>query len=353
MVPTLGFGGGERVAVNLANLLCQSMHKVTILCYDMQSRYNINNDVLIFSINEICNIQGIIKRFTSFVRKFIKIRKFLNSNKFDSIITIMPSMNVFGTLIVDVNLVITEHNIVTKENTNIIGRLTHYIIVKLLYKKASHIVCVSKGVKSSILKINKKLKPIVIYNPIDVEQIKYLSKKNDDRIPAGKFILGVGRLHRQKGFDLLIRAFAKSNLNDYELIIMGDGPEKHSLQKLAKKLNIEKKVVFESFKENPFNWMRNSKCFILSSRWEGFGLVLAEAVFSNSFCISFDCNFGPSEILLNTKLGKLVPSGCVDLLAKEMQSIPHVKRDKIKNDDLILYQKFSSNIIKNKYLNIL
>ncbi|WP_083568952.1 glycosyltransferase [Syntrophotalea acetylenica] len=185
----------------------------------------------------------------------------------------------------------------------------------MLYRKANHVVAVSSGVKESLLKYVKGILVHVIYNPLELNLIRKLSeeKLNCD---LGKYIVGVGRLHRQKGFDLLIKAFSLVGDHELKLVLVGEGEEKKKLYNLCVELGVEDRVLFKGFSRNPYKYMRNAKCFVLSSRWEGFGLVLAEALASKTKVVAFNCKSGPSEILDNGKYGILVEPGNVNQLSK-------------------------------------
>ena len=90
-----------------------------------------------------------------------------------------------------------------------------------------------------------------------------------------------------------------------KLVIVGDGPHKNSLETLVKDLNVEKEVIFLGKRSNPYIWIKNSKLFILSSKYEGFPTVLIEALVLNIPTVSSNCLTGPKEILENGKYGKL------------------------------------------------
>lgn len=135
-----------------------------------------------------------------------------------------------------------------------------------------------------------------------------------------KEILAMGRLSQEKGFDLLLEAWvlAVPRLPDWTLRIVGDGKLRDSLVRHASNLGIRHRVIFSPFSDDPFSLYSECGIFVLSSRFEGFGLVLIEAMSCGAACISFDCPNGPREFIRSGVNGILVPAGQVDALADAM-----------------------------------
>lgn len=134
-----------------------------------------------------------------------------------------------------------------------------------------------------------------------------------DSIPN---IITVGRLAYQKDHVTLLRAFALALRRvQARLVLVGQGPLHGELVTLAEELGISDKVLFAGWQENPFAWMANADLFVLSSRFEGFGNVVIEAMACGLPVVSTDCPSGPNEILANGDAGILVPVGDVHALA--------------------------------------
>jgi len=101
-------------------------------------------------------------------------------------------------------------------------------------------------------------------------------------------------------------------------MILGEGEERPALESLVRELGIEEDVSLPGFVENPFKYMKRAAVFVLSSRWEGFGNVLVEAMALGTPVVSTNCPSGPAEILEGGKWGRLVPVGDVHKLAASM-----------------------------------
>ena len=129
-------------------------------------------------------------------------------------------------------------------------------------------------------------------------------------------VLGVGKLSPQKGFDVLLRAFARVRAErPARLVILGEGPQRRALERLARELGIADDVSLPGFVANPFAWMARCAVFALSSRWEGLPSVLIEALACGCAVVSTDCPSGPAEILDGGAFGPLCPVGDAAALA--------------------------------------
>jgi glycosyltransferase involved in cell wall biosynthesis len=154
----------------------------------------------------------------------------------------------------------------------------------------------------------------VLHNPVDIASIVARSAERGEAPSNRPFLLSAGRLTRQKGHDLLLRAFAASRYRDgHDLVIIGEGPELPALQVLAAELGIGDSVRFLGFAANPWAWMARAELFVLPSRWEGFPNALLEAMACGAAVLATDCDFGPGEIIDHGGNGWLSP--CEDAVA--------------------------------------
>ena len=185
------------------------------------------------------------------------------------------------------------------------------------------IVAVSRGVAEDLIRLLdlscERVK--VIYNPVISDDIDYLARQKPGHSWFEKttppIILSAGRLHPQKDFPTLLKAFAVVSKNKpCRLMILGEGEERNKLEALVCELQLQGHVVFPGQVANPYAYMAQSKLFVLSSAWEGFGNVLAEALAVGTPVVSTDCQSGPREILQNGLYGALVPVGNVQALSQ-------------------------------------
>lgn len=189
----------------------------------------------------------------------------------------------------------------------------------LIYAPAAKVIAVSHGVAESISDC-ARLAPSkidVIHNPI-----RPMSDTPPDEADSalidwwkqGRRLIAIGNLKAQKGFDLLLDAVAE--LPDARLLVLGEGGLRAELEAQASRLGIAERCRFAGFRADPFAYLRHAEAFVLSSRWEGFGNVVVEALAAGVPVVSFDCRSGPREILDDGRYGRLVPVGDVAALAR-------------------------------------
>ena len=176
---------------------------------------------------------------------------------------------------------------------------------KLFFGVSDHITL---PIQEHLKKNNISIRNITtIYNPCDIKRVQMLSAEQQE-LHRGKYILGVGRLSKQKRFDVLIKAFHQSNAKNYKLVILGEGNQRTELEKLIVELNLTDSVIMPGFVSNPYPWYKGAKLFVLSSDSEGFGNVIVEALACGLPVISTDC--GPvQEILIGELSQGITPKG--------------------------------------------
>lgn len=161
-----------------------------------------------------------------------------------------------------------------------------------------------------------------MYNPIDKDNILEKSKEKIEMKKDKLNIITVGRLSYQKGYDILLQThkkLIKEGLN-YSLIILGEGIERKNLEKYIKENNLENNTQLLGFKENPYSYLKEADIFVSSSRYEGYPLVLCEAVCLGKPIIATNCT-GPKEILENSRYGLMAEVENVDDLAEKMKKL--------------------------------
>lgn len=186
-----------------------------------------------------------------------------------------------------------------------------------LYRRADGVVGVSQGVIAGVRKHYGLPDSIgeVIYNPIDTQAIQHLaSQRPEGRLPQQvatlprPLLLAAGRLHPQKDFGTLIQAFHTIAANiQGSLVILGEGEQRSALEGQIAALGLTRRVLLPGHVANPWWYMGMADLFVLSSRWEGYGNVLVEAMACGTPILATDCPYGPAEIVEGFRSGMLVP----------------------------------------------
>lgn len=212
-------------------------------------------------------------------------------------------------------------------------RLKHLLLMKLAYFRADSVIANSSDTLEDIVSYNVvgREKCEVIGNPVLAKGYdRQIQEKVDHkwfRDKELKVVISVGRLHYQKNYDFLLRAFfeARKTTPEMRLIILGEGELLADLKDLSKSLGIDEYVDFPGFVNNPMGYISKSSLFVLSSRWEGFGNVLVEAMVTGVPIVSSNCRGGPKEILQNGVYGVLVETNDAILFAKEIVRVASLK----------------------------
>ena len=182
-----------------------------------------------------------------------------------------------------------------------IGRLVRFLAdrgLRHVQRSADAVVAVSDDLARVIDRraFGGERRTAVIHNPLDLHQVRRQSGEPLGVTPIRPCVVAAGRLVRQKGFDLLIDAFARSRAAvGMELVVLGEGPLEGELKAQAQSLGVAGRVTFPGFTPNPWAWFARARLFVLSSRWEGFGNVICEAQAAGAPVLAADCDFGPRE----------------------------------------------------------
>ncbi len=197
---------------------------------------------------------------------------------------------------------------------------------QLAYKRAAAVVMLTERSARWLRTNIPAAKAVVIGNPVLVHR----GQRPDDVAKAvlascaeSEVLLAAGRLDRQKGFDLLLKAFASVGPigRNWRLVIIGEGPERRSLESLVAELRLSNRVLLPGVTTTPYALMERAGLFVLSSRYEGLPNALMEAMACGLACISFDCRTGPSEIITTGVDGILVRAEDVPALSRAMEMV--------------------------------
>ncbi len=215
---------------------------------------------------------------------------------------------------------------------------------KLCSKNIHLITCPSIELKNQLKKLNifENKKIVVLYD--SVINIKEVNKQKNDPLSNGitksNYLLAIGRLTKQKNFNLLINAFYEFNKinNNYKLLIIGEGEENKKIISRINQLKLEHKIILLGFKKNVYKYLKNSKAFILSSLWEEMGFVIIEAASCNTLIISSNCPNGPSEFLNYGEAGYLFNNNSVNDLVQNLIKFDREEKN-IKYNKILLAKK--------------
>lgn len=365
-------GGVQRVLSVLANELSTN-YNITILCTNGDYKvnrelYNLSKEVQVIINEELLKKNLCSKIYSKLLRILNGKKGLLNRNQFTNLLTeaYYPTeiqnrfINYFN--LKDYDVIIGAEGyyslllgiIADKLNSKTIGwqhnsydayfntpykyNWKQNKIFKVYLKKLDRYIVLTNDDKRLVDK-NFRINSNRIYNPLSFTSDK---KANCDE----KSIICVGRLaQEQKGLDLLIEAFYKVSLihKDWILYIVGDGEDKEKLNELICSFKLENKVKIEISTNNIKEYYLRSSILVSSSRWEGFGLVITEAMECGLPVIAF-ANSGPKEIINKpNENGILVSCGDIEGLAKAMIDLieNEEKRKKISREAIIRAQDFS------------
>ena len=352
VIASLGAGGAERVTSILTNAWSRLGVDVTVLTVsdELSDFYELSPSVGRIRVGKVSmstNVwQGLAANF-SLVRR---LRSALRSAKPDVIISFGEKTNIvalcaaFGT---GVPIIISERIDVRYYD---IGRIWN-ALRKLTYRSADVLVLQTKEV-AEVFSFLTGVRRVVIPNPVsavqDVDRGRTLIKR--------PFVMGMGRLVDQKGFDLLLPSFARISARhpEWTLAIVGDGPDRAKLEAQASELQIARKVVFTGKIRDPFLAVGVPDIFVLSSRFEGFPNALTEAMAHGAPAVSFDCPTGPADVVRHGHDGWLVPAEDTAGLSAAMETLMNdpALREKLSQNARQSVQRFSVSRIAAEWLQL-
>jgi glycosyltransferase involved in cell wall biosynthesis len=223
------------------------------------------------------------------------------------------------------HVILSQRNMFTMDRGPLQTRL-RFLRCRLLYPAASACVCISRGVAEEMIALGlvEPEKIRVIYNPVLTDKLlaQMEAPLNHPWFEEkAAVVLGVGRLGDQKDFATLIRAFGllAPRRPELRLLILGEGKQRKMLERLVREENLTDRVSLPGYVSNPYPYMKRAALFVMTSRFEGFGNVAAEALACGCSVVSTDCKSGPAEILDNGKYGSLAKVGDAPDVARAME----------------------------------
>lgn len=318
-VPTLDAGGVEKACLLLAREFLHLGFDVDLVVLRAEGALagEVPSGVRLINLGARRSLTGLLSlmRYLRHERPTVMIAN-LGAQNVSAILARLASH-------VPTRIIAVQHNALTMQARSGSWQLRLLpLFYRLLLPLADKVVCVSQGVAEDLARATGIQREAihVIHNPVEVPETGELPHDAEQFFRRSYPVaVAVGRLVPQKGFDTLILSVALANeTTPFGLVIVGDGPLREELSELANNEGIANRVHFAGFQPNPAAIIRRANILVLSSRFEGFGTVLVEALACGVPVVSTDCDFGPSEILQGARFGRLVPVDDVAALAHAM-----------------------------------
>lgn len=312
VIPTLSHGGAERVMSELANIWSSQGHEIhLILLAEGEQFYLLADNIIIHRLGFKIN-QNPIQKLFSLLKMLIQLRKLISKLNPSFVLSFMNKYNIFtliSTYGLKQRIIVSERDSPTEKLPDITNKLR-----KATYPLAYGVITQTELSKLFIQNEIGNKNTISIPNPL--KEISF-----DSNIKKEKIILNVGRLVPKKGQHHLLEAFAKMNLPDWKLVLLGEGDLRKELEKRVSELGLDNNVMMPGAVKNIDEWLQKSSIFAFPSLFEGFPNALAEAMASGLACVSFDCDTGPRDLIQDGKNGFLIQVGDVELLTNRLHSL--------------------------------
>ena len=355
LIPFLQKGGSEKVIINLANNFSSKGFECTIIVLNSKSDYT-------FLIKPKVKIKNLNTNRVFF--SFFKLRKFLLNTNPDVVISALTHINV----LVCLSSIFMKHKVIVLEHIPVISHIKQkwfnlivYILAIFAYKFSDYVISSCKQLNQDLEKyllISKdKIKtfycPVVSDEYIDlskekIEESNFINLKNNYKI-----IVSVARLEDQKDYYSAILSIKNLIDQNYKIkyFILGKGSLEKKLKKLVNKLNLQNNVFFLGFKPNPYKYILKSDLFLITSKYEAFGVVIVESLMLGIPIVATDCYCGPSEIISSNKYGELAKVGDIVSISNAIKKA--LDKEYNKKDLKNRSNFFSVDNISNMYIELL
>jgi len=319
----LAAGGAERVVSRMANYWADTPNEVSVLTVESTRRdfYALDPRVERIALDLGQAPRSKAEASILHLRRLVALRRTLRKTRPDVAISFIDKMNlltVAATRGLRMPVIVSERTDPTSYRLHFpMGRGLE-AARRTLYRRASAVVVQTEGARGWALEFLARERTHVIPNPIDViDQHTGASSEIELKAPA---VISAGRMTPEKGFDLLLHAFARCSTAhpDWTLVILGNGPQRESLVTLADRLGISERVVFPGLVSGTLALFSRAQLFVLPSRAEGFPNALLEAMACGVASVSFDCPSGPADMIEDGVNGLLVPPENIEALAASM-----------------------------------
>lgn len=288
-------------------------------------------------------------------KSFFTLKKYIDINNFDHIIDFRYRLQPLKELLY-AKFILKSNTILTVHSSKINTYLPNNSFITGMICDGKKLVCVSKKIQELVEEKHHLKNCTTIYNPINLEMVNQMATETID-INA-EFIIAIGKYDENnvKQLDLLIGAYAKSILpqSNIKLLLLGTGQNPYLIE-IAKKFKVENLVILKDFDPNPHKHISKAKFLVLSSKYEGFGMVLVEALANKIPVVSFDCVAGPNEIIAHEQNGILVKDQDFDAMTSSLNRFVEEKHlyEYCKSNAYPSIQRFSIEEIGKQWLDLL
>jgi GalNAc-alpha-(1->4)-GalNAc-alpha-(1->3)-diNAcBac-PP-undecaprenol alpha-1,4-N-acetyl-D-galactosaminyltransferase len=302
---SLGLGGAERVVATLANAWAEKGYQLTILVFSddkASSFYLLHPNVVLKPLNLLQDSKNLFQFFKNALKKIQSLRAEIRQLKPTVVISFSTETNLLtlmATRFLTCQVIVSERS----NPMQYPAKQFFKILRRLLYPWADWVVLQTEESKSYFAG-SKNIK--VINNPLK----KFELDKEFNLTNPKPFIIALGRLSREKGFDELIDAFARiaKTYPEWKLLILGEGPLRQELELQIAREHLQERVELLGAVKQPENYIKEAEFFVLSSHFEGFPNALCEAMALGIPSIAYDCQFGPTSLIESGINGILVES---------------------------------------------
>jgi glycosyltransferase involved in cell wall biosynthesis len=321
-IASLQCGGAERVSVTLCNHWAERGWDVTLATFDdgtVPPFFPVAPGVRHVTLALARRGTGVVPSVINNLKRVPRLRRFVAEERPDAIVSFIDGTNVlalFAAKGTGIPVVVSERVDPSQHPIPWPWR----VLRRLTYPWARAIV-VQTGSIAAYFPASWRERIAVIPNPVPQVDVKTAATPR----PGGTrcTIVGMGRLERQKGFDLLVRAFASiaAVRPEWDLTIIGEGSERSALTAAIAGSGLSDRISLSGREPDAFSALKASDLFVLSSRYEGFPNALCEAMACGLPVIAFNCPSGPADIVRDGVDGLLVPAEDVEALAAAMASV--------------------------------
>jgi len=316
-----------------------------------KDHYQLNTGIQRISLNVIGDSRNLFQTLRNNVRRSLSIRRAIQDFAPQVVISFVDQNNVrtLAALVGSGIPVVVSERIDPRMYE--LGRMWN-LARRIFYPTAKRLVVQTRSVADWASGVVFRSRVRTIPNFVRSLPVPRGGGERDERE-----ILAVGRLSKQKGFDLLLEAFAMSRLHHQgcRLTILGEGPERPALEAQARRLGIRSVLSMPGVVEDPAPWMARCGVFVLPSRFEGFPNALLEAMAMGCPSIAANCPSGPADIVIPGKNGLLVPSGSVEALAEALDILmgDDEMRERLGEEAKEIRECFSRDKIVKQWLDMI